>query len=151
MVSTSTSASSSTQNKSPSLSTSSHATISAETRNRLNEISNRLNEQTAKKGSNVSSYIKFDHDGCRKVIRFDPNRVEETQVTYPGSDRAVNRVNFFGHELINDKPQTEEPACWTASATAAKDVIKMFKLGCTTLEVTRHQMDKSTFYDVQPI
>lgn len=152
MSNTSVSASSSTQNKSSSnfSSTSSNATISEATRNRLNQISNRLSEQLSKKGSNVSTYIKFESDGCRKVIKFDPARTEEVQVTYPGTSKAVNRVNLYGNEIVDGKVQGSELACWTASATAAKDVIKMFKLGCVTLDIIRHRMDKSTYYDVQP-
>lgn len=98
----------------------------------------------------MSTYIKFESDGCRKVIKFDPARTEEVQVTYPGTSKAVNRVNLYGNEIVDGKVQGSELACWTASATAAKDVIKMFKLGCVTLDIIRHRMDKSTYYDVQP-
>jgi hypothetical protein len=125
--------------------------LSDDTRNRLNQISNNLNAQLSKKGSNITSYIKFDSDGCHKIIRFDPEKTEEVEVQFPGAPKPVKRVNLFGHEIVNGQVQGIEISCWTASPTAARDVLKLFKLNCFTAEITRHNMEKTnTFYDVQP-
>lgn len=151
-MSTSTSASaSSTQKTSASKGTTSSVILSEETKNRLNQISNNLNAQLSKKGSNITSYIKFDTDGCHKIIRFDPEKTEEVEVQFPGAPKPVKRVNLFGHEIVNGQVQGTEISCWTASPTAARDVLKLFKMNCFTAEITRHNMEKTnTFYDVQP-
>lgn len=63
--------------------------LSEQTKNKLNQISAKIDEQLSKKGKTVSTYIKFDYDGCRKVLKFDPNRTEETEVDYPNTTAPV--------------------------------------------------------------
>lgn len=151
MVNTSSGTSSSTINKNSSAHTSSSATLSEESRRRLDEMQAKLNARLSKKGP-AGSYIKWDSDGCRRIIQFDPNRFEETEVPFPRSTKPVPRVNLWGQEVIDGKAQGTELACITVSPTLAKDIFKMFKLGVTVLDITRHGMGKSdTWYDVQPV
>lgn len=138
MVNTSTTGSSSASIKNSENITTKTSTLSAETRRRLEALSNQFDEQLSKGGSNVP-YLRIS-SGETKTLLFDPDQIREKKIPYPSDpDNPVNRTCCMVKEAGADGriPNDAELQEWTTSVTAGRDILRWVLKGFTLLDVNR--------------
>jgi hypothetical protein len=130
----------------------SRSALSDEQKRKLDKLDNEI-----KPRSTNSKFFKFTA-GEDKCVLFDTDKVERIVVKYPPKEgetesKPTNRVKFMIKIAHSDGTITEdtEEVEWTASETAAKEVIKWMKKGFFLLDVHREGSGKNdTKYDISP-
>jgi hypothetical protein len=138
LVNTSTTGISSASIKNSENITTKTSTLSAETRRRLEALSNQFDEQLSKGGSNVP-YLRIS-SGETKTLLFDPDQIREKKISYPSDpDNPVNRTWCMVKEAGADGkiPNDAELQEWTTSVTAGRDILRWVLKGFTLLDVNR--------------
>jgi hypothetical protein len=130
----------------------SRSALSDEQKRKLDKLDNDI-----KPKSTNSKFFKFT-TGEDKCVSFDMDKVERIVVKYPPKEgetesKPTNRVKFMIKIAHSDGTITDdtEEVEWTASETAAKEVIKWMKKGFFLLDVHREGSGKNdTKYDISP-
>lgn len=118
-------------------------TLSDETKMKLAAITTEIENI-----SSTSSYIKF-RDGERKILAFNPEKVQPVTVTYPNTQESVSRFSFHARDLTSNPNSIEEQE-WTCSARTARKLVHFIGKGYLVLDITRRGSDLKTEYDISP-
>jgi hypothetical protein len=114
------------------------ATLSADTRHRLEALSNQFDEQLSKGGTDAT-FLKIA-PGETKTLLFDPEQVKQITVNYPSDPTTpVKRVQCMVKEA-DEKGNIHKDAeiqDFTISITAGRDILRWVLKGFTLLDVNR--------------
>lgn len=118
---------------------------------RLKDMYERLNKRSALAGAGNGHYMKMK-DGEHKRLLFDPNKVTETDVSYPSApDKPVHRVKFLVREIVNGKTSDVEEE-WATSVRTSTQVLKWLLKGYNQIDIARFGTDKNnTRYEIDPV
>lgn len=130
----------------------SRSALSDEQKRKLDKL-----DSDIKPKSTNSKFFKFTA-GEEKCVLFDIDKIEHVVVKYPPKEgetesKPTNRVKFMIKIAHSDGTVTDdtEEVEWTASETAAKEVIKWMRKGFFLLDIHREGSSKNdTKYDISP-
>jgi hypothetical protein len=127
--------------------------LAEDTRHKLEGIVKQLDEKTTN-----SRFLKIA-DGEIVCLLFDPTKVEHIVVTYPKKEdekeepKPVNRLKFWVKQTDENGivPKDTEEIEWTASETTGKAILKWVLKGFFLLDIERHGSGKfDTKYEISP-
>ena len=127
--------------------------LTEDTRHKLEDIVKHLDAKTTN-----SKFLKIA-DGEIVCLLFDPMKVEHIVVTYPKKEgekeepKPVNRIKFWVKQVDENGivPKDSEEIEWTASETTGKAILKWALKGFFLLDIERHGSGKfDTKYEISP-